>query len=79
MATAALPDGREVCTSSEEWRAYCEARTVLSWPLWKRRAFMYGRPNQFGKSEGGVLQKRGEAALQKLQTDIRQIWQHRQK
>ncbi|CAG2144507.1 hypothetical protein LMG31506_03021 [Cupriavidus yeoncheonensis] len=79
MNTANLPDGREVCTSSEEWRAYCEAKTVLSWPLAKRRGYLYGRPNEYGKPANGVMQKRGEAALRKLEDEIRLIWQQRQK
>ena len=64
-----LHDGREVASDSEEWRAECEAREVLSWPLTRRREYMYGTLKQ-----RGVGQIRGEDALRKLETDMMALW-----
>uniref|UniRef100_UPI001E5D839E DUF7696 family protein n=1 Tax=Klebsiella pneumoniae TaxID=573 RepID=UPI001E5D839E len=70
-------DGRQVPNDSEEWRAECEARTVLSWPLTKRRNYMYGALDQFGKPRGGVLQIRGEAECKRLEATMMQLWEAR--
>ena len=64
-----LHDGRVVHSSSEEWRAECEARHVLRLPDVKaRRAYL--------RRAGS---KRGEAARAQLETHILALWQHQDK
>lgn len=60
-------DGRQVDSRSEEWRAHCEATTLLSWPLAKRRIHM-----------NAVLVKRKHEAHLALSELISTIWKHRQ-
>ncbi len=60
-------DGRTIDSSSEEWRAHCEATTMLSWPLHNRRVHMQG-----------VLAKRGAEGHRELENLIHKIWTHRQ-
>lgn len=75
MAQVTLIDGTVVDSASEEWRHECEARAVLKMPtLAKRRAFLYGTLNKWGKPEGGVLGRRGEAAVRKLEDTMMLIW-----
>lgn len=57
-----LADGREVSSCSEEWRAECEARTVLGWPREQRQAFYVS-----------VAKKRGEEAARKLINDVKRL------
>ena len=52
-----LPDGREVDSASEDWRAFTEAREVLSWPLEKRRAFLEGVEQKRGKAGSDYLRE----------------------
>ena len=35
-----LPDGTVVGMQSKEWKLYCEAKTVLSWPKVKRTEYL---------------------------------------
>lgn len=60
-------DGRQVDGYSEDWRAHCEATTMLSWPLHNRRVHMQG-----------VLAKRGNEAHQELTALVSAIWKDRQ-
>ena len=59
-----LIDGRVVCHQCEDWRAECEARTVLAMPtLAERRSFL-----------ADVEKHRGEAAANQLKSDMRKLW-----
>jgi hypothetical protein len=59
-----LHDGRQVDSSSEEWRLECEATTVLSWPsIPARRAYL-----------ARVEEKRGKEAAYALTWRIKDIW-----
>lgn len=70
-----LIDGRQVPSDGEEWRHECEARAVLAMPtVWMRRQYLRGKLNDFGRLEGGVLQKRGEEATKRLEATITAIW-----
>jgi len=50
-------------TTSETWRAICEARTVMRWPKEKRAAYYED-----------VQKKRGRAALERLKADVNREW-----
>jgi hypothetical protein len=63
MNMKTLPDGREVDSSSEEWRHHCEAVTVLKMPLNARKAHLLA-----------VEQKRGVAERQRLQGTLLALW-----
>ena len=70
-----LHDGTLVMSDSEEWRAECEARHVLSLPsLAARRRYLRGERDDHGKLRGGVLEKRGEEATQRLEALIKAIF-----
>lgn len=76
--TVTLVDGRQVSSWSEDWRHECEARTVLAMkPLAARRAYLYGRPNEWGRLAGGVLQIRGQAAVKRLEATMTALWQRK--
>lgn len=71
----ALHDGRHVQNDSEEWRHECEARTIIAMPtVGQRRAYLRGTLDDKGVHRNGVLQKRGEAAVQRLEATIKAIW-----
>jgi hypothetical protein len=78
-----LIDGREVSTWSDDWRHECEARFLLSLPLERRRCLMYGDWHHvFGtrndqERRGGIAQKRGQAAVSRLEATMREIWEQR--
>jgi hypothetical protein len=64
---ATLPDGRETCTWSEDWRNHCEALHVCDLPtLVERRRYLLAIHN-----------KRGEAAWLKLRTAVELAWKSR--
>lgn len=70
-----LHDGRVVMSDSEEWRHECEARTIIAMPgTAARRAFLRGKIDESGRISGGILQKRGLAAVERLEHTIKQIW-----
>lgn len=70
-----LHDGTEVLSDSEEWRHECEAQTVIKMPgITARRIYLRGKPDDQGVMRGGVLQKRGLAACERLERTIKQIW-----
>lgn len=74
-STVTLHDGREVLSDSEEWRHECEARTVIAMRgQAERRGYLRGRLDDGGTLRGGVLQKRGLAAVERLEHTIKQIW-----
>lgn len=62
-----LIDGRTVCHQCEDWRAECEARTVLQMPTLQRRRDYIAL----------VERKRGEEAAKRLRRDIRALWEVR--
>lgn len=73
--TVTLHDGRQVLSDSEEWRHETEAQTVIAMPnVGARRAYLRGMIDQNGKHRDGVLQKRGEASVLRLEATIKQIW-----
>lgn len=53
---------KQIDTSSEEYRAECEAKTVALWPQWKRVDFY-----------ADVREKRGQEAADKLAQDVAAI------
>lgn len=70
-----LHDGREVLSDSEEWRHECEARAIIALPTKAaRRARLRGKMDERGVISGGILQKRGLAAVERLEHTIKQIW-----
>ena len=72
-----LIDGRVVDSWSEEWRAECEARAVIALPtLSRRREYLFGKIDQWGKPRNGILQRRGEAACIALSDLISAVWKH---
>ncbi len=79
MNPVTLPDGRVVDSSSEEWRAFCEANHILNLPTKQaRQAWLRGVKGLDGKIlEKGILQHRGEAATAKLEADILRLWELR--
>lgn len=77
-----LVDGRVVSSYSEDWRHECECRAILNMPtLLARREWLYGRmeTNQFGKTRpvGGLLQKRGEDAVKRIEATMMALWRAR--
>lgn len=74
-STVTLHDGTEVLSDSEEWRHEAEARTIIAMPsVGRRRAYLRGMIDDSGKHRDGVLQKRGEASVLRLEATIKQIW-----
>lgn len=70
-----LYDGREVLSDSEEWRHECEARAIIALPTKAARsARLRGKVDERGVMGGGILQKRGLAAVERLEHTIKQIW-----
>lgn len=70
-----LYDGRQVMSDSEEWRHECEARAIIALPgVAARRARLRGHIDETGRHSGGILQKRGLAAVERLEHTIKQIW-----
>lgn len=66
MGTVTLFDGREVDSASEDWRAECEARHVLSMPsVVARREYL-----------AGIRQRRGPNAYEALADLVRALWAH---
>ena len=58
MEIVTLYDGREVDSASEEWRAECEARTVLAMDLVKRADFFQLVEAKRGADAVRVLRER---------------------
>lgn len=71
--TVTLHDGTQVLCTSEEWRLECEARDVLSWPLSRRRDYLFGKEGADGQRRGGVEKFRGKQGLQDLLQLIDQL------
>jgi len=69
MGTVTLIDGREVDSASEEWRAECEARHVLSMrDIGRRREYL-----------AAITKRRGEAHGKMLADLVRAVWAHNRK
>jgi hypothetical protein len=75
-ALVTLLDGSQVLSDSEEWRHECEARFILDLPtLALRRNYLHGkRDDRTGEMKGGILQRRGEAAVKRLEATMLAIW-----
>ena len=71
-----LIDGRQVPSDSEEWRHETEARFILELPaLHLRRSYLYGKRNDLtGDVKGGIMQRRGEAEVKRLEATMLAIW-----
>lgn len=73
-----LHDGRVVDSWSEEWRHETEARAILDMPTkGQRQDFLYGELDERGKARGGVLARRGEGEVHRLETTILALWEAR--
>jgi Ni,Fe-hydrogenase maturation factor len=77
--TVTLHDGSEVSNYSEEHRHECEARTVLAMPSKRQRQdYLWGKWDPARKRDvDGVLQRRGEAEVKRLEATILAIWEQR--
>lgn len=74
-----LHDGRKVASDSEEWRHECEARAIIAMPsVAQRSQALRGKLGERGTLSGGILQRRGEAAVKRLEATIRAIWYAKQ-
>lgn len=58
MGIVTLYDGRQVDSSSEEWRAECEARAVLAMELHKRADFLKSVEGKRGPDATKALRER---------------------
>jgi hypothetical protein len=65
--------GREVSTSSEEWRLECEVAYLLSLPLPKRNAMLDGISGSTDRDARGIKSIRGEAAVAALRAQIQRL------
>jgi hypothetical protein len=73
-----LVDGTVACTWCPAWRHECEARHILNLPtLHQRQDYLYGTMNQFQRMAGGIRQRRGEAAVERLQATMTALWKQR--
>jgi hypothetical protein len=75
MKQVTLLDGRVVDSASEDWRHECEARHILNMPRKRDRLdYLHGTFNpRYGKDEGGILQRRGPAAVKRLEQTILEL------
>lgn len=70
-----LPDGTLVSNYSEEYRHHCEALAVIRMvSKGDRRRYIRGELDQNGVLQGGVQDKRGKAAADRLENTVRQLW-----
>jgi hypothetical protein len=67
MKTVTLHDGRQVDSSSEEWRHECEAIALLKMPLTERKKHLQA-----------VEGRRGIPARQQLQVTLMALWINQQ-
>lgn len=63
MKTYTTHDGRQVDGSSEDWRAECEARTILRMPTSQRQNYLHL-----------VGKRRGEEAMRDLRNTVQTMW-----
>ena len=66
MTTVTLHDGRQVDSSSEEWRLETEARELLRWGTLERREYL-----------AAVERKRGAQACEQLKAVFMKLWERR--
>lgn len=64
--------GREVDTSSEEWRLECEVAYLLDLPEAKRRDLIDGPPGSTGDARG-IRGKRSDAAAAMLWAQVERL------
>lgn len=62
--------GREVSTWSEEWKHECEIAYLAGLKPDKLRAMLYGVQGAQDESASGIKQKRGDAAVAQLVSEI---------
>lgn len=62
--------GREVSTWSEEWKHECEIAYLAGMKPDKLRGMLYGVQGAQDESASGIKQKRGEAAVAQLVSEI---------
>lgn len=62
--------GREVSTWSEEWKHECEIAYLAGLKPDKLRAMLYGVQGAQDESASGIKQKRGDAAVARLVSEI---------
>lgn len=68
MSLVTLPDGRQVDSSSEEWRHTCEAVAITKLPsTGMRRAWLED-----------LERRRGKEAADRLRDTIKALWAQRQ-
>lgn len=76
MNLVTLYDGQVVDSSSEAWRAECEARAVLAMPTKADRLnYLNGWREFDGTLQSRVLQRRGPEAVEKLRALMLALWQ----
>lgn len=66
MTTVTLLDGRQVDSSSEEWRLETEARELMRWGTLERREYF-----------ATVERKRGAKACEQLKAVFMKLWEAR--
>lgn len=62
--------GREVSTWSEEWKHECEIAYLARLSPEKLRAMLHGVQGGAGDEASGIKQKRGDAAVSQLVSEI---------
>jgi len=76
---ARLLSGRIVDSDSPEWAHECLARHIFNLPRLKdRRAFLYGEIDAKGVARGGLLQKRGPAAVARMEATLMELYHERE-
>lgn len=74
-----LIDGRQVSTNSAAWAHQTLAQFILDLPtLAMRRDWLYGTIGKDGRASGGMLQKRGEVAVKRMEETMLALWQARE-
>lgn len=68
MTTVTLHDGRQVDSSSEEWRLETEARELMRWGTLDRRQYL-----------DNVERKRGPDEAQRLRDTFLKLWEERKR
>jgi hypothetical protein len=75
--TVTLRDGRQVRSDSVEWLKECKERhelasLILSWPIEKRRVYLFDQKTGFG-------QRYGQEQLERLQAEIKRQFSRQKK
>jgi len=70
--------GREVSTSSEEWRHECEVAFLLDMTSERRRVMLYGIKGAEGDEGKGIQHHRGPVATAQLASEVDRLKELRQ-